>query len=108
MEIEKIIIIKIKDKINYKLKRVIFLTKICTKCGKKLEDNANFCSFCGANLIDKKEIRNAEKKLKELTGGFLPSNTYQEILIPYKEVLFHDQFLNKYRAREKICYNGVS
>ena len=64
------------------------LVKFCTNCGTKLEDDDKYCTNCGQNTendtktknINAREIRQAKKRLKEITGGFALSTTYQEKL----------------------------
>jgi uncharacterized membrane protein len=40
--------------------------KVCSKCGCKVEDNAEFCGHCGANLLDYTIIvHDDDKKVEE-------------------------------------------
>lgn len=41
--------------------------KYCAKCGKQLEDEACFCSSCGANLSDVEVTNNADVKNEQQT-----------------------------------------
>ncbi|MBP3232030.1 MAG: zinc-ribbon domain-containing protein [Anaerovibrio sp.] len=30
--------------------------KFCTKCGKQIDDDAVFCNFCGAQVLDERAM----------------------------------------------------
>ena len=62
--------------------------KFCTNCGNKLEDDDKFCTACGQKTYEirktqnmgKKEIKQAKKKLKGITGGYVTNTKYRQKL----------------------------
>lgn len=40
--------------------------RYCTNCGAKLEESDLFCSFCGIEFDDNKELKDKDKKIQEL------------------------------------------
>ena len=63
------------------------LVKFCTNCGTKLDDEDIFCTNCGQNTkdykktnINKKEVKQAKKILKEYYGGLKIKDSYKEKL----------------------------
>lgn len=64
------------------------LVKFCVKCGSKLDDGDKFCTRCGQkttnykkiNNINRKEVKQAKKTLKEYYGGLKIKDSYKEKL----------------------------
>ena len=54
----------------------------CSRCGKQIEDNSNFCKFCGENCLHIKHSKNCfEDKLSKVLRSILTSGVLKRIVL---------------------------
>lgn len=68
------------------------MTKFCTNCGNKLEENTNFCTKCGTKLNDKENVYTKSRVEPEIDSETCPVCEGTGITFEVKKTLFGEIF----------------
>ncbi len=66
----------------------------CSKCGKSLLDGDRFCSFCGAQVIDRSEKRENDSRHEEVVFNRIESDVPSDIGAPDRSIVSSWKDLN--------------
>lgn len=78
----------------------------CTKCGKRIANDSNYCIFCGnatnsKNDINKKQIQNTEKEIEQKQQEYNENIKIKQMEVEYQQKLKElENQLKEYKATE--------